>query len=69
MRLSAARTFTDIPRNATRQRAMKAVTGELFPSYNAVEARRESEMEMIREKLAKNEKVDTPVCKVERVSA
>jgi hypothetical protein len=48
---------------------MKAVTGELFPSYNAVEARRESEMEMIREKLAQNENVDTPVCKVERVSA
>jgi hypothetical protein len=48
---------------------MKAATGELFPSYNAVEARRESEIEMMKEKLARNEKVDTPVCKVERVSA
>lgn len=47
---------------------MKA-RGELFPSYNAVEARRESEMEMIKEKLARNENVDTPVCRVERMSA
>jgi hypothetical protein len=48
---------------------MGAYGGELFPSYSAVEARREWEIEMIKEKLARNEKVDTAVCRVERVSA
>jgi hypothetical protein len=48
---------------------MNVVTAELFRSYDEVVARRESEMEMIKEKLARDEKVDTPVCKVERVSA
>lgn len=38
------------------------------PSYDAVEARRELEIEMIKEKLERNESVETPVCRVERVS-
>jgi hypothetical protein len=45
-----------------------AHTAELFPSYSAVEARREWEIGMIKEKLDRCEKVDTPVCRVERVS-
>ena len=42
--------------------------GELFASYDAVLTRREWEIGLIKEKLAKNEKVDLPVCRVERVS-
>lgn len=38
-------------------------------NYGAIEARREWEAELIREKLDRNEKVDTPVCRAERVSA
>lgn len=48
---------------------MSAYGGELFTSYSAVEARREWEIGMIKEKLARNELVDTAVCRVERVSA
>ena len=48
--------------------AMSGYTDELFTSYSAVEARREWEIGFIKEKLAKNEQVDLPVCRVERVS-
>lgn len=47
---------------------MNPYGGELFPRYSAVEARREWEIGMIKEKLSRNENVDTPVCRVERVS-
>lgn len=47
---------------------MSMYTGELFTSFSAVEARREWEIGLIKEKLEKNEKVDLPVCRVERVS-
>ena len=36
--------------------------------YDPVEARREWEMGMIRERLAQGQEVDTAVCHVERVS-
>lgn len=45
------------------------MSNELFSSYGAVEARREGEIEMIKQKLEKNEQADTAVCRVERVSA
>lgn len=45
------------------------MANELFSSYRAVEARREGEIEMIKEKLENNEQADTAVCRVERVSA
>ena len=45
------------------------MANELFSSYRAVEARREGEIEMIKEKLENNETADTAVCRVERVSA
>ena len=48
---------------------MSGYAGELFPSYSAVEARREWEIGLIKEKLEKNEAADLPLCRVERVSA
>ena len=48
---------------------MGAYGNELYASYSAVEARREWELGRIKEKLTQNEKVDTAVCRVERVSA
>lgn len=47
---------------------MNTYSGELFPSYSAVEARREWEIGMIQEKLGRNEAVDTAVCRVERIA-
>jgi hypothetical protein len=42
--------------------------GELFPSYNDVVARREWEIELIKEKLEKSEVVDLPLCRIERTA-
>ena len=48
---------------------MSGYTGELFPSFSAVEERRQWEIGMIKEKLGRNERVETAVCRVERISA
>lgn len=48
---------------------MSAYGAELFPSYSAVEARREWEIGLIKEKLERGEAVDLPLCRIERVSA
>lgn len=48
---------------------MSGGSGELYGSYSAVETRREWEIGLIKEKLARNEDVDLPVCRVERVGA
>lgn len=47
---------------------MSAYGAELFPSYNDVVARREWEIGFIKERLEKNEPVDLPLCRIERVS-
>jgi hypothetical protein len=48
---------------------MSGGPGELYSSYSAVETRREWEIGLIKEKLARNEEVDLPVCRIERVDA
>lgn len=48
---------------------MSGRSEELYGSYSAVETRREWEMELIKEKLGRNENVDLPVCRIERDSA
>lgn len=42
---------------------------ELFPSYDDVVRRREWEIGLIKERLERNEPVDLPLCRLERVSA
>jgi len=42
---------------------------EMFTSFNDVVARRESEVEFARAKLERNEVVDLPLCRMERVGA
>jgi hypothetical protein len=48
---------------------MSGRPGELYGSSSAVQGRREWETGLIKEKLGRNESVDLPVCRVERVSA
>jgi hypothetical protein len=48
---------------------MTGYGADLFSSYGAVTARREWEIVVIKEKLEKNEAIDLPLCRLERVSA
>lgn len=58
-----------VPMQVRSRPAEMSARSEPVTSYSAVERRRRDETDEILERLARNEVVDLPLCRIERVSA